>query len=49
MVLPRPFAILEMAAKGAWTDLAEPFLMVHETQVFLDLDVSQVVPITELR
>src|SRR2546423_14155990 len=38
-----------MAAERAGPDLPEPFGMIDETEVFLDLDVPHVVPITELR
>ena len=49
MILPRPDAILKMTTKRARTDLPEPFGVIEEAQVFLDLDVTEVVPVTELR
>ena len=38
-----------MAADRARADLAEPFRVIHKPEVFLDLDVPHVVPVTELR
>src|SRR2546423_67200 len=37
-----------MAAERAGPDLPEPFGMIDETEVFLDLDMPHVVPIAEL-
>src|SRR6266436_8349185 len=49
MILGRPDAILNMAAKRAGTDLTEPFGMIEKGEVLFDLNVPEVVPITDLR
>ena len=49
MILRRPDAILHMTAKRARPDRAQPFLVIDEAEVFLDLDVPHVVPVADLR
>src|SRR5439155_25664234 len=49
MVLHRPDAILDMTAKGARTDLTKPFRMIEKGEVLFDLNVTEIVPITDLR
>ena len=49
MILRRPNAILHVAAERARSDRAQPFLVIEEAEVLLDLDVPDVVPVAELR
>ena len=49
MILRRPNAILHVTAQRARTDRAQPFRVIDEAEVFLDLDVPDVVPVTDLR
>src|SRR5438067_13531615 len=49
MVLRRPDAILDMTAKGAWTDLTKPLGMIEKGEVLFDLNVTEIVPVTDLR
>src|SRR5436309_16122092 len=49
MVLRWPDAILDMTAKGARTDLTKPFRMIEKGEVLFDLNVTEIVPITDLR
>ena len=49
MVLGRPNAILDMAPKSTRSDLPQPLGVVDKRQILLDLDVTEVVPVTELR
>src|ERR1051326_4357814 len=49
MILGRPDAILNMTAKGARTDLPQPFSVIEKLKIRLDLDMTKVVPISDLR
>src|SRR5438270_3078610 len=49
MILRRPNAILHVTAKRARTDLAQPLGMIEKRDVLLDLDVTEVVPVADLR
>jgi hypothetical protein len=49
MILGRPNAILDVTAERARTDLTKPFRMIEKGEVFFDLDVTEVVPVTDLR
>src|SRR5437588_12299673 len=49
MILRRPNAILDVTTERARTDLAQPFSVIEKRQVLLDLDVSEIMPITYLR
>ena len=46
MILRRPDAILHMTSKRARTDHAQPFFMIEEAEVLLDLNVTEIVPVT---
>ena len=35
----------KMTAKSARPDQAQPFLVIEEAEIFLDLDVSEVMPV----
>src|SRR5437588_569204 len=48
MILRRPDAILDVTTKSPRSDLAEPFGMVEKGEVLLDLNVTEVVPVTDL-
>ena len=47
MILSRPDAILHVTAKGAWSNRAQPFFVIKERQVLLDLNMSKVMPVTD--
>src|SRR5256885_17271359 len=49
MILGRPDAILHVTAERPWTDLAKPLRMIEEGEVLFDLNVSEIVPVTDLR
>src|ERR1700693_1650092 len=49
MVLGRPDAILNVTAKRARTDLTQPVGVIEKREVLLDLDVPEIVPVTNLR
>ena len=49
MVLGRPNAILDMATKSTRSDLPQPLGVVDKRQILFDLNVTEVVPVTELR
>ncbi len=49
MVLRRPDAILDMTAKGTRTDLTKPLRMIKKGEVLFDLNVTEIVPVTDLR
>src|SRR5437588_12811527 len=49
MILRRPNAILDVTTQRARTDLAQPFGVIEKRQVLLDLDVTEVMPVTNLR
>src|SRR4029450_4227472 len=45
----RPDTVLHMAAKRTRTDRAQPFGVINEPQVFLDLRVPEIMPVTQVR
>ena len=49
MILRRPYAVLHMAAKCTAADLPQPFLVIEEAEVLFDLNVTEVVPVTNMR
>src|SRR3979490_2688250 len=49
MILRRPFAILHVATDRARPDGAKPFGVIEEAEIFFDLDVAHIVPVSELR
>src|SRR5437868_2186848 len=49
MVLSRPVHILHVTANRARGDRPKPFGMIEKSKIFLNLDMSHVVPITDVR
>jgi hypothetical protein len=49
MVMGRPNAILYVTANRPRTNLPQPFFMIDERKIFLDLKMTEVVPVTDLR
>ena len=49
MIFRRPNAVLHVTAKRARTDQAQPFRVINEPQILLDLSVTEIMPVTELR
>src|SRR5690349_14109783 len=48
MVLRRPNAILNVTTESSGTDLAQPISVIEKREIFFDLNVSEVVPVTNL-
>jgi hypothetical protein len=46
VILGRPSDVVEVAGKEPGGYFFDPFHMVHEPEIVLDLDVPEVVPIT---
>jgi len=49
MVLSWPRHILHMTANRTGSDRSKPFDMVKEAKIFLDLDMTHIVPVTDVR
>ena len=49
MVGRRPLGVMEMAPEQPVPDGFEPFVMVQKPEVVLDLDVPEIVPVTDVR
>ena len=49
MILRRPYTILHVTTQRARSDSAQPFFVIDEAEVFLDLDVTDVMPVADLR
>src|SRR4029077_16987537 len=49
MILRGPYTILHVTAQRARSDRAQPFFVIDEAEVFLDLDVTDVMPVADLR
>jgi hypothetical protein len=49
VILSRPGDVVEMAAEEPGGDFPDPFHMVNEPEVVLDLDVPEIVPIAHCR
>ena len=45
----RPDAVLHVAAERAGTDRPQPLGMIEKCKVFFDLDVPEIMPVTDLR
>src|SRR5256885_2010033 len=49
MILRRPNAILHVTTKSARPDLSKPFRVIEKGKVLFNLNVTEVVPVTDLR
>src|SRR5207247_4911635 len=49
MILGRPDAILDVTTERARSNRAHPLGMIEKRQVFLDLSMTEVMPVTNLR
>src|SRR6185312_15644674 len=49
VILSRPVHVLHMAADRTRRDRPKPFGMIDKSKIFLNLDMSHVVPITDVR
>ena len=49
MILRGPDAILQVAAKSARADFLQPLRVIEKPEIFFDLNVPHVVPVTDVR
>ena len=47
MILSWPDAVLNVTAKSARSDLAKPLGVIEKREILLDLEVAEIVPVTD--